>query len=132
VLACSSVYATEAMDDATGQRDFYNAAAEIGTELEADSLLAVCKAIERRLGREPEPRRHAPRPIDVDLLLLGELELNEQELVLPHPAITTRRFVLVPLLELDPELRLPDGRSLAEALAAVGKGQRVERVGPLA
>jgi 2-amino-4-hydroxy-6-hydroxymethyldihydropteridine diphosphokinase len=132
VLACSSVYETEAMDDATGQRDFYNAACEIRTALDAGSLLAECKAIERRLGRQPDRRRHAPRPIDVDLLLLGEVELSEPGLVLPHAGITTRRFVLVPLLELDPELRLPDGRQLAQALASLGEGQRVERVGTLA
>jgi 2-amino-4-hydroxy-6-hydroxymethyldihydropteridine diphosphokinase len=132
VVACSSVYETEGMDDATGQRDFYNAAIEIRTALDAARLLAACKGIERRLGREPDPRRHAPRPIDVDLLLLDELQLSEPDLVVPHPAVATRRFVLVPLVELDSDLRLPGGQRLAGALAALGDGQRVERVGALA
>jgi 2-amino-4-hydroxy-6-hydroxymethyldihydropteridine diphosphokinase len=131
VRASSSVYETEAMDDAVGQRDFYNAAVEIETELAPGELLAECKAIERELGREPSPRRHAPRPIDVDVLLVGDLELAEERLVLPHPAIAERRFVLAPLLELEPELTLPDGRRLADALAALGDEQRVARVGPL-
>ena len=60
--------------------------------------------------------RHSPRPLDVDLLLLGDLELSTERLTLPHPEVTTRRFVLAPLLELDPELALPDGTRLADAL----------------
>lgn len=131
VVACSSIYETEAMDDAVGQRDFYNAAVAIRTTLDPGDLLRECKAIERRLGREPNPPRHAPRPIDVDLLLLGKRELIEPGLVLPHPSITARRFVLVPLLELDPELELPAGTRLADALAALGDGQRATRVGLL-
>jgi len=131
VLGCSSVYETEAMDDAAGQRDFHNAAVEIETELSPAALLAACKSIERELGREPSPRRHAPRLIDVDVLLVGDLELAEERLILPHPAIAERRFVLVPLLELDPELSLPGGRRLADALAALGEEQRVARVGRL-
>jgi 2-amino-4-hydroxy-6-hydroxymethyldihydropteridine diphosphokinase len=120
------------MDDAAGQRDFYNAACEISTDLEAGALLSECKAIEQRLGRAPACKRHAPRPIDLDLLLLGDFELSEPNLVLPHPGITKRRFVLAPLLELDPGLRLPDGRPLAQALAELGEGQRVGRVGTVA
>jgi 7,8-dihydro-6-hydroxymethylpterin-pyrophosphokinase len=73
---------------------------------------------------------HAARPIDVDVLLLGELEHRSERLTLPHPDLTQRRFVLVPLLELEPELALPDGTRLAPALAALA-GQRVERVGGL-
>jgi 2-amino-4-hydroxy-6-hydroxymethyldihydropteridine diphosphokinase len=112
------VYETEAMDDAAGQRDFYNAVAEVETELAPRDLLAACKEIERELGREPGPR-HAPRPIDIDLLLFGDLRLEEEDLVIPHPDLTRRRFVLVPLLELAPEL------PYADALAALGDDQRV-------
>jgi 2-amino-4-hydroxy-6-hydroxymethyldihydropteridine diphosphokinase len=132
VVACSSVYETEAMDDAAGQRDFYNAAVAIHTTLDPGDLLRECKAIERRLGREPDPPRHAPRPIDVDVLLVGDRELTEPGLVLPHPGITGRRFVLLPLLELDRHIELPAGAPLAEALAALGDGQRATRVGSLA
>jgi 2-amino-4-hydroxy-6-hydroxymethyldihydropteridine diphosphokinase len=131
VLDCSSVYETEAVDGAAGQRDFYNAVVKARTALPASALLAECKSIERELGREKGAMRHAPRSIDVDLLLLEDVELAEPELVLPHPEITSRRFVLVPLLELDPALELPDGRSLARALGAHGGGQRVTRVGIL-
>jgi 2-amino-4-hydroxy-6-hydroxymethyldihydropteridine diphosphokinase len=119
------------MDGAVGQRDFYNAVIEAETALGARDLLAVCKALERTLGRRPAGRRHAPRPIDIDLLLLGDLRLDEKELVIPHPGVTRRRFVLVPLLELAPDLRLPGGAPLAAALEALGEHERVTPVGSL-
>jgi 2-amino-4-hydroxy-6-hydroxymethyldihydropteridine diphosphokinase len=121
----SSVYETEAIDDAIGQRDFYNAVVEAETALGPRDLLSVCKEVERALGRDPAGRRHAPRPIDVDLLLLGDLRVDEEDLVIPHPGVTRRRFVLVPLLEVAPDLSLPGAGPLAAALAALGKGQRV-------
>lgn len=129
-LAASSVYETEAMDDATGQPDFLNACLKVETSLDPEPLLDECKAVERALGRRPGGPRHAARPVDVDLLLLGDLERADNRLTLPHPQILHRRFVLLPLLELDPELRLPDGRRLAGALDAVG-GQRATRAGEL-
>jgi 2-amino-4-hydroxy-6-hydroxymethyldihydropteridine diphosphokinase len=67
--------------------------------------------------------------IDVDLLLLGQLEYRSERLTLPHPEVSSRRFVLVPLLELDPDLALPAGERLADKLAALGDGQAVSRAG---
>jgi len=75
--------------------------------------------------------RHGPRPLDVDVLLLGDLELQTERLTLPHPEVRSRRFVLAPLLELDPGLALPDGTRLDQALTALGPGQRAERAGSL-
>ncbi len=114
VIARSSVYETEAMDDAVGQRDFYNAVVEVETALSPRDLLAVCKDVERALGREPGGPRHAPRPIDVDLLLLGDVRLEEEDLVIPHPGIARRRFVLAPLLELAPDQRVTRVGALKE------------------
>jgi 2-amino-4-hydroxy-6-hydroxymethyldihydropteridine diphosphokinase len=131
VDAVSSTYLTEPVGEVLDQPDFLNAAARIRTALEPEALLDVCKAVEAERGRAFEAPRHSPRPLDVDLLLLDELELRTPRLTLPHPEVTTRRFVLVPLLELDPELTLPDGTRLTEALAALPEGQRVRRVGPL-
>jgi 2-amino-4-hydroxy-6-hydroxymethyldihydropteridine diphosphokinase len=116
----SWVYETEAMDDAAGQRDFYNAVAEVETDLEPRELLAACKLIERRLGREPSGQRHAPRPIDIDLLMFGDLSMDQEDLVIPHPGIAHRAFVQVPLRELGVALPGP----LAE-------GQRVVPVAAL-
>ena len=129
VTGASSVYETAPQGEVTDQADFLNACLRIRTELEPEQLLEACKQVERELGREPGGVRHGPRPIDVDVLLLGEGEHRSERLTLPHAEVTTRRFVLEPLLELDPDLRLPDGTRLAERLAAVAD-QRVERVTP--
>lgn len=94
-------------------------------------MLDACKAVEAERGRSFDAPRHSPRPLDVDLLLLGDCELSTERLTLPHPQVTSRRFVLVPLLELDPGLALPDGTSLAAALAALPPGERVDPAGPL-
>ncbi len=132
VEAASSIYATEPVGEILDQPDFLNAALRVRTELEPEALLDVCKSVEAERGRAFELPRHSPRPLDVDLLLLGDLELSTDRLSLPHREVTTRRFVLVPLLELDPDLTLPDGTHLSAALAALpGEEQRVERRGSL-
>jgi 2-amino-4-hydroxy-6-hydroxymethyldihydropteridine diphosphokinase len=117
--ASSSVYETAPQGDVLDQADFLNACLRIETQLGPEELLDVCKAVERELGRAPGGRRHGPRPIDVDVLLLGELGWRSERLTLPHPEVTSRRFVLEPLLELDSSLRLPDGTPLADALEKV-------------
>jgi 2-amino-4-hydroxy-6-hydroxymethyldihydropteridine diphosphokinase len=127
----SSTYETEPVGEVLDQPDFLNAAVRIRTELEPEELLDLCKAIEVEQGRVLGGRRHGPRPLDVDVLLLGDVELETERLTLPHPEVTSRRFVLAPLLELDPELSLPDGTRLREALDGLGPGQRVNRVGAL-
>lgn len=130
MLGSSSAYGTEPQDQAAGQDDFLNACLEIETGLEPPALLDACKDVERELGRRAGGRRHGPRPIDVDILLLGRIEHRDERLTVPHPDLTRRRFVLVPLLELDPAVTLPDGTRLAGMLGAL-EGQRVEPAGPL-
>src|SRR5579884_3824408 len=130
VLASSSVYETEPVGLVLDQREFFNACLRVETADDPEALLDACKAVERELGREPGGPRHGPRPIDVDLLLLGDEPYRSERLSLPHPEVTTRRFVLVPLLELDPELTLPDGTRLSQALEQLGPGQAVNRAGP--
>jgi 2-amino-4-hydroxy-6-hydroxymethyldihydropteridine diphosphokinase len=130
VEAVSSLYETEPVGEILDQPDFLNAAVRIQTSLQPEDLLDVCKAIEAEHGRVFGGPRHGPRPIDIDLLLLGEIELSTERLTLPHPEVTSRRFVLLPLLELDPDLRLPDGTSLRSALEALPPGQRADRVAP--
>jgi 2-amino-4-hydroxy-6-hydroxymethyldihydropteridine diphosphokinase len=130
VLAASSVYETAPQGEVTDQPDFLNACLQVRTALGPHELLDVSKAVERELGRTPGGIRHGPRPIDVDLLLLGDLELSSGRLALPHPEVTSRRFVLEPLLELDPDLALPDGTRLADELDAV-RDQPVRQAGVL-
>jgi 2-amino-4-hydroxy-6-hydroxymethyldihydropteridine diphosphokinase len=131
VDAISSLYETEPVGEVLDQPDFLNAAIRIRTELEPEALLDLCKAIEVERGRMLAAARHSPRPLDIDLLLLGDIELEAERLALPHPEVVSRRFVLAPLLELDPGLTLPDGSRLADALASLGPGQRVTRAGSL-
>jgi len=130
VLASSSVYETEPVGEVLDQPDFYNACVRIETGLEPHDLLDACKAVERALGRETGGVRHGPRPIDVDVLLLEDVEFESERLRLPHCEVLSRRFVLTPLLELDPDLEIPGAGRAADALARLGPGQEVRRAGP--
>lgn len=129
-VARSSVYETEPQGEVLDQPDFLNAAVQIETDLGPEPLLQLAKEVEAELGRDFGQVRHGPRAVDIDLLLLGHISLSTDRLTLPHPEVLTRRFVLVPLLELNPSLALPDGTRLDEALERL-EGQRVQRVGVL-
>jgi 2-amino-4-hydroxy-6-hydroxymethyldihydropteridine diphosphokinase len=131
VLACSSTYDTDPVGEVLDQPTFLNACVRIETALGPEELLDACKAIERELGRDVEGGiRHGPRPIDVDVLLLGDLEYASERLTIPHAQVTSRRFVLIPLLELDFDLRTPDGTRLSDCLAAMPLDEGVRRDGP--
>ena len=131
VLASSATYDTDPVGLVLDQPAFLNACVRIETDLGPEELLDACKAVERELGRDLEGGiRHGPRPIDVDLLLLGDAPYASERLRLPHEQVTARRFVLVPLLELDFELRAPDGTRLADCLAALPLDEGVRRAGP--
>ena len=128
VVASSSLYETAPQGEVLDQADFLNACVAVDTELGPEDLLDVCQAVEGELGRRRDGTRHGPRPIDIDLLLMGGIRHASGRLVLPHPEVTTRRFVLEPLLEIDPSLSLPDGTRLASLLEAV-RDQRVAPAG---
>jgi 2-amino-4-hydroxy-6-hydroxymethyldihydropteridine diphosphokinase len=130
VIGSSSLYETEPVGLILDQPDFLNACLRITTELGPEDLLDACKAVEREVGRAAGGPRHGPRVIDVDLLLLNDLRYRSERLTLPHAEVTTRRFVLVPLLELDPELTLPTGQRLADTLQRLPPGQAVRLVAP--
>jgi 2-amino-4-hydroxy-6-hydroxymethyldihydropteridine diphosphokinase len=131
VLACSSTYDTDPVGLVLDQPSFLNACVRIETALGPEELLDACKSIERDLGRDVEGGiRHGPRPIDVDLLLLGEEPYSSERLTIPHAQVTSRRFVLIPLLELDFDLTTPDGTRLSDCLAAMPLDEGVRREGP--
>lgn len=98
----SAVYETDPVGCAPGTPPFLNAAVVFGTSAEPAALLRGMRALERLRGRLPEYPRNAPRPLDMDLLLLGDLRMEGPDLVLPHPRLFQRRFVLLPLCELEP------------------------------
>lgn len=130
VRASSSTYDTDPVGEILDQPPFLNACLRIDTELEPTGLLELAKEVELRLGRDPGAPRHSPRPLDVDLLLLGDREHRDERLTLPHPELTERRFVLIPLLELDLELTTPAGVRLADRLAALPVDEGVRLAGP--
>jgi 2-amino-4-hydroxy-6-hydroxymethyldihydropteridine diphosphokinase len=129
-LASSSTYDTDPVGEVLAQPSFLNACVSVQTELEPLALLDAVKLLERELGRAQDSVRHGPRAIDIDVLLLGELELREERMTLPHEQLLTRRFVLIPALELDFDCSVPDGRRLADALAALALSEGVRWAGP--
>ena len=122
----SDVYETEPQAGAAGQDDFLNACIAVETDLDPRALLGAAKRIELELGRDPDAPRHAPRPLDIDVLIVEGEQIDQPDYQVPHAEVEQRRFVLVPLLELDP----PDREALERALARI-EGQRVTRFGTL-
>lgn len=115
IEAVSSLY--ETVPVGTGGPPFYNAVVRVITGLTPHALLRHAKNVEWDVGRRPSGR-WAPRPIDIDLLVFGDETVNEPDLVIPHPRLAERAFVLVPLAELAPGLRPPGAAaSVAELLA---------------
>jgi len=130
VLASSSAYDTDPVGEILDQPAFLNACLRIETDLGPEELLDACKAVEAGLGRDFSAPRHSPRPLDVDVLLLGDIEHRSERLTLPHEQVLERRFVLIPLLELDLELATPDGTKLADRLAELPVDEGVRLAGP--
>lgn len=124
LVARSSLYRTAPID-APGQPDYWNAVAAVDTALEPLTLLRELQDIETGHGRT-RSFRNAPRTLDLDLLLFGDITLDTEELTLPHPRMQLRAFVLVPLAEIDPDLMVPGHGRVASLLAGV-RDQRIER-----
>ena len=124
ILAKSCFYQSAPVE-ATGG-DYVNAVIEIETQLSPYSLLYVCQAIEQEFGRE-RPYSNAPRTLDLDILFFEGVIQNETELILPHPRIIERSFVLLPLLEIAPDFFLPDLGELKTYLPKVAH-QKIEKL----
>jgi 2-amino-4-hydroxy-6-hydroxymethyldihydropteridine diphosphokinase len=125
LLRLSSLYRTAPVG-IRGQPDFINAVAALETVLEPQQLLDALFVVERRFGRRRE-FHHAPRTLDLDLLLYDECEIDSPQLSLPHPRLHLRAFVIAPLLEIEPLCRIPGRGSAAAWLPAVSQ-QRIEKL----
>ncbi|MFZ3131395.1 MAG: 2-amino-4-hydroxy-6-hydroxymethyldihydropteridine diphosphokinase [Desulfosporosinus sp.] len=112
VMAISRIYETEPWG-LTNQPLYWNQVIEVETSLEPLELLGVCQEIENQLGRERKVH-WGPRTIDIDLLIYDNRLSKSEKLILPHPYLEERAFVLVPLREIAPELVLTSGRSITE------------------
>lgn len=120
----SCLYKTAPLD-ADGD-DYLNAILAIETSLSPHALLALCQQLETHFGRE-RPYPNAPRTLDIDILLYGDMQISDADLTIPHPRMTGRAFVLVPLVEMAPELEIPGQGRAAQFLAAVAD-QRIEKI----
>ncbi|GAA5482276.1 2-amino-4-hydroxy-6-hydroxymethyldihydropteridine diphosphokinase [Haloferula sargassicola] len=124
VLIQASIYQTTPVACPEGSPDFLNTVIEFDFAGSPQDLLAAAMEIERRLGRI-RSEKHGPRTLDADLLYLGDLVVSEPELELPHPRLTQRRFVLEPLAEIRPDLRLP-----GDPLSIAGHLQHLDTTAP--
>lgn len=121
VTAVSPVYETEPVGTPEGSKDFLNAVVLLDTTLSARTLLERAHAIEAAYGREREDGvRNAPRTLDVDLIVVGDRLSDTDDLVLPHPRVQERAFVLIPWHDLEPDAEIPGVGPIAELLAGVG------------
>ncbi|QBP74131.1 2-amino-4-hydroxy-6-hydroxymethyldihydropteridine diphosphokinase [Herbaspirillum huttiense] len=116
LLRSSSLYRTAPIDSSGD--DYVNAVALVSTSLTAPELLHALQAIELQHGRE-RPYRNAPRTLDLDVLMYGEAQLEDEELIVPHPRMAQRAFVLVPMLEIDAQVRIPGLGAARDFLDAI-------------
>ena len=113
IARVSSFYATSPVGP-QDQPGFTNAAAAARTARDPHALLALCKQIETHLGRDFTAPHWGPRDIDIDILIFDDLQINTPELTIPHPEIKNRLFVLMPLLEIAPESKFPNGETIKD------------------
>lgn len=126
VTGRSSIYLTPAWG-VTDQPAFLNAVIRAEVDLGPEALLAVLKQVERQVGRQ-QRQRWGPRELDLDLLLYGEQAVELSGLIIPHPGLLQRAFVVIPLLELEPDVRMPDGRRVQDAaLPGALEDQEIQR-----
>lgn len=114
-ISASSFYQT-APFGFKNQPHFINAAAGFDTQLSAQELLHELHIIEQNQGRRRTQEKNGPRTLDLDILIYGNNTMHDENLTIPHPRMSERAFVLFPLLEIAPDLQLPDGRSISELI----------------
>lgn len=124
LLAQSSLFRTAPIDSSGD--DYINAVAAVSTSLSAEALLQALLALEQTRGRE-RPYFNAPRTLDLDLLLYGDAVINTDTLTVPHPRITSRAFVLIPLLQIDPFIQIP-GLGAAHQFAPAVADQAISKI----
>lgn len=126
-LACSSFYSSVPLGSCE-QPEYVNAVAEVATQLTPDALLTQLQRIEQAQGRQRKSERWGPRTLDLDIILFGNLVLKTERLTIPHYHFHAREFVLYPLLQIAPDLVLPDGNQLSDLVTKVPKNGLTELI----
>ena len=124
----SSFWQSEPQDMSTGSADFVNAVVETRTSLSARTLLNTLQAIEFKMGRPAEHGSNESRSIDLDIVTYGDRQINELDLIVPHPGAQTRLFVLLPLAELSPDLVLPGQTLSVSELIPMARAMKIRRI----
>lgn len=118
LITAAPIYETEPVDCPEGSQSFYNTVVEVAALLEPLSMLSELRGIEARLGRSNDHFRHEPRTVDLDILYAGDVLMNHPDLIVPHPRMTQRRFVMEPLAAIRPGLLLPGQTADVQTLLA--------------
>lgn len=120
LVAAAPLYETDPVDCPAGSQSFYNTVIEVRADLEPLAMLRELQSLETLLGRPSGHGHNAPRTVDLDILYAGDATMNQPDLILPHPRMTQRRFVLQPLADIRPDLVLPGANhTIAEFLAVL-------------
>lgn len=125
VIRVSSLYETRPVEVVDAQQNYYNIAVFIETDLSPHELLRLCHAVEDDLGRK-RPYVHAPRSIDIDILMVEGITVSTPDLEVPHPRLENRAFVLFPLAEIAPDIVLPSGRHIIDVKNALSDDEVVK------
>ena len=130
ILSKSNIYLTSPLYNFQ-QNDFYNNVIKIKTSLKPIDLLYECKNIEKTMGREVNNKRNMPRIIDIDLITYNDVVLNTEDLVLPHPKSFERKFVLIPMYEIDSEFTFPNKKTIKQLLNIIEDSSKIIKLGKI-
>ena len=130
ILSKSNIYLTTPLYN-LDQDDFYNNVIKIKTSLNALDLLYECQNIEKKMGRKSENKRNMPRVIDIDIITYNDEVFHSKDLTLPHPKLYERKFVLIPMHEIDSEFIFPNKRSINELLNIIEDSSKIIKLDKL-
>ncbi|HPJ94198.1 MAG TPA: 2-amino-4-hydroxy-6-hydroxymethyldihydropteridine diphosphokinase [Deltaproteobacteria bacterium] len=124
ILLSSSIYETKPVDVPDKQSNYFNMVVSVETAANPEELLRICLMVEKDLGRQ-RPYVHAPRTIDIDIILLDGISMSTDTLTVPHPRMEQRSFVIIPLAEIAPDIVLPSGRPIIDVKKALSDDEVV-------